>query len=1560
MGNKLHLAQFGNFMKKIFFAFLLLLSVSGFSQSSKTHYIPPLSNSDSQPVQGQFLYISCPSTTDVKFNIKQIGGATVSGVVNRDHPYVLDNIGAGSNTQLMVAKALVGTVQTNKGFIVEAEDLVYVTVRLTSTPGNDQAGGLVSKGLAALGTRFRVGAFTNTKVDNSAPGQGGANSFTDNLYTFASVIASENNTTVNFSVAKPGVTLVNNIPTNSSVVLNQGESYVVAVQGIQYSQVNNDGLIGALITSNKPIAVNCGSFAGTNAPQNLDLGFDQIVSAERTGSEYIFVRGIGPDILEKPIIIADTDNTNVYINGSATPYNTTPLKAGDYVGIDGSQYINGNMYVKTTNTAGVNTNVFAYQCLGGTAPKDDPLYPQNSITGWPNQNMEFVPPLSCQTPKVINNIPYINDVGDPNADSGDLDNFIGTVCVVTEAGATLTFIINGKNYTLTQLPPGVTFNGPTAVTGNSQYVTYNFNGLKGNISVFSTKQVYVSYYGSSGNATYGGFYSGFTFKPEISFGKTDPAATNCIPNIKLSVNSLSNFDTYQWYSNPNASSSGTTLIPGATSNNYNPIQPGFYNVVAKLQACNITMSSDNIPVSVCPPDGDNDGANDNVDIDLDNDGITNCTESLGTQALNLSNPNSGSINNGTYSNTFTGVSTGAGAQAFAPFMGKSDGTFVSEVVAGKTTSVKQTFSFGKPVSLSLEYVAAAATTDLLSSNGDFVLEVPIGNTITVLNPDNQLLIDTNYDGVYENGVTQYSSFQLRFRLNNGGLPLAAGTGTFKFLSRLVSTFSYTHKNLSDTQNNRATFLMSATCLPMDTDGDGVANEIDLDDENDGIPDLVEALGSKYPVTTLVDANGDGLYDAYAPGLGTLDTDKDLISDYLDVDSDNDGIYDLVEAQHSAPDADANGVIDGAPAAFGINGFYNALETPVDSGKMNYTVADTDKDGTQNYISLDSDGDGCFDVIEAGFLDPNSDGYLGNIPVTVNAVGKVTSGVGYTAPNSNYITIAPITITTQPQPQSQCETQNASFTIATSTPVDGYQWQLSIDNGATYTKVLDGNSYAGSTTATLQITNLSTSMNGYKYKVALSRNGNTCGLISAEAVLTVLARPNTAATVTLVQCDDNTDGFTDFNLNQAESQISPDYATETFTYFHSLAGAQNNDPNSKIANPTTYNNSNGNTVWARVVNANNCFNVTQMNLVVSVTTIPATTQYPYGSCDDYIDGVSTDTDGISVFDFSSATAQILTLLPNTVTYNVTYYKTEKDALEETDELGNSLAIPDNSNYRNIGYPGSEVIWVRIDNGIDNACVGLGPYVLLTVNPLPDITLSHDNIICTDGNNTTVEINAGLNSGAESQFSYQWSFGGSEIAGATDYNYTADSEGAYTCVVKNKATGCERTRTENVAYSKLAVIDNIVIVDLVDNNTVTINLVTPGDYNYGLDSETGPFQDSNVITNVEMGFHTVYVNDKHGCGVTTQTIAVVGAPKFFTPNGDSYNDTWKPKGVDNKFNTKTKVEIFDRFGKLLYEISNGNSEGWDGTYNGYPLPADDYWFVISMQDGRVVRGHFSLKR
>ena len=94
--------------------------------------------------------------------------------------------------------------------------------------------------------------------------------------------------------------------------------------------------------------------------------------------------------------------------------------------------------------------------------------------------------------------------------------------------------------------------------------------------------------------------------------------------------------------------------------------------------------------------------------------------------------------------------------------------------------------------------------------------------------------------------------------------------------------------------------------------------------------------------------------------------------------------------------------------------------------------------------------------------------------------------------------------------------------------------------------------------------------------------------------------------------------------------------------------------------------------------------------------------------------------------------------------------------------------------------------------------------------------------------------------------------------------------------------------------------------------------------------------------------------------TKDVLIIDYPKYFTTNGDGINYTWNIPEINGV--SMTKIYIFDRFGKLVKEMTASGS-GWDGTYNGQELPATDYWFTINYQEvgiNKEFRAHFSMKR
>lgn len=166
----------------------------------------------------------------------------------------------------------------------------------------------------------------------------------------------------------------------------------------------------------------------------------------------------------------------------------------------------------------------------------------------------------------------------------------------------------------------------------------------------------------------------------------------------------------------------------------------------------------------------------------------------------------------------------------------------------------------------------------------------------------------------------------------------------------------------------------------------------------------------------------------------------------------------------------------------------------------------------------------------------------------------------------------------------------------------------------------------------------------------------------------------------------------------------------------------------------------------------------------------------------------------------------------------------------------------------------------------------------------------------------------------------------------------------------------------------VLDRVEILDTnlsidPDKNNVEIFVAGNSSYEYAING--GDFQDDPVFTDVPPGLNTVIINDKNGCGITEPIdFLVVAYPKFFTPNNDGFYDTWNILGIETLINPS--VYIFDRYGKLLKQLDS-NTIGWDGTFNGKPMPSTDYWFrfeysedVSSVVVAKTRKTHFTLKR
>lgn len=113
------------------------------------------------------------------------------------------------------------------------------------------------------------------------------------------------------------------------------------------------------------------------------------------------------------------------------------------------------------------------------------------------------------------------------------------------------------------------------------------------------------------------------------------------------------------------------------------------------------------------------------------------------------------------------------------------------------------------------------------------------------------------------------------------------------------------------------------------------------------------------------------------------------------------------------------------------------------------------------------------------------------------------------------------------------------------------------------------------------------------------------------------------------------------------------------------------------------------------------------------------------------------------------------------------------------------------------------------------------------------------------------------------------------------------------------------------------------------------------------------DSYNPTTVEMTadqWFYLEVIDVNGCSAVDSAfisiVPLVDVVSGFTPNGDGMNEFWEIGNAD--FYPSLTVEVYNRWGELLYRSEGGYGRPWDGNYNGNPLPIGTYYYVITIDE------------
>lgn len=186
---------------------------------------------------------------------------------------------------------------------------------------------------------------------------------------------------------------------------------------------------------------------------------------------------------------------------------------------------------------------------------------------------------------------------------------------------------------------------------------------------------------------------------------------------------------------------------------------------------------------------------------------------------------------------------------------------------------------------------------------------------------------------------------------------------------------------------------------------------------------------------------------------------------------------------------------------------------------------------------------------------------------------------------------------------------------------------------------------------------------------------------------------------------------------------------------------------------------------------------------------------------------------------------------------------------------------------------------------------------------------------------------------------------------------------TATQSSNSIECETSEIFEVVTYEIATITSL---DFTPQNgfiQIAVQVIGDNDFEYAVDDSNGPYQGNNIFNNLTLDSHTFYVRDRNGCiaeETFTPELTLENFPNFFTPNGDHINDFWQfAPSIQNSEVDITSIYIFDRFGALLIQL-DPKSRGWDGNFNGQPLPASDYWFRATSSNSQNFQGHFALKR
>ncbi len=428
-------------------------------------------------------------------------------------------------------------------------------------------------------------------------------------------------------------------------------------------------------------------------------------------------------------------------------------------------------------------------------------------------------------------------------------------------------------------------------------------------------------------------------------------------------------------------------------------------------------------------------------------------------------------------------------------------------------------------------------------------------------------------------------------------------------------------------------------------------------------------------------------------------------------------------------------------------------------------------------------------------------------------------------------------------------------------------------------------------------------------------------------------PQVQTPSTLAECDDDTaDGLKMVNLTSKNAEITNQNAQLHVKYYLNAADSANEIA---IADPANFQMTipYSQSVIAEISDASGCKTFVDLQIQISKKPEPAVLLEKTICQQDFYD--------LSVYEQEILNSETGTSVSG-------YFASRINAENNVNPI---------SNFRNYTITNSNSVFIRVQN--TGGCFAISE-LELNIIPAEGVNLRPKYTICYDANGNLISpavIETGLST---SDFTFKWYKDG-QLQSSRNASFTAAEPGTYTVEVTN-SFGCpaKMASTEVVLSNGPENLKAKVVSEFFASNATIMATVTgTGNFVYSLDN--GPEQESNYFYNVSAGTHIVQVKDVNGCaGTLTVEVLVVDYPKFFTPNGDGYNDLWNITSLKDQ--QRSIIYIFDRYAKLITSIKP-SGEGWDGNYNGTALPSTDYWFKVIYYENETekeFKAHFSLKR